>query len=280
MIRQSAAQFVAGDLRFPEGPAFGPDGALRVVDLEMGAILRLAEPPIRFVVETPIGGRPNGLAFHRDGSLYVADAGRKSILCVERAGGIRTITTECVGAPLRGPNDLVFDEVGGLYFSDPAGSSRDHPDGRVVYADTTGRTMVAAEGLAFPNGLALDAHRQRLYVAETRTQRILVFSVQAPGCLRSPRVFAEVGGAWGPDGLALDIRGRLFVAMYATGTVLALSPEGASLFEISVPGPKVTNLAFGGPDRCWLYITEAATGGVYRTRLDTPGQPEYGLAAA
>jgi len=44
---------------------------------------------------------------------------------------------------------------------------------------------------------------------------------------------------------------------------------------VAVPGKNVTNVAFGGPDRRTLVVTDVETGTVYRTRVDVPGQPLY-----
>jgi gluconolactonase len=33
-----------------------------------------------------------------------------------------------------------------------------------------------------------------------------------------------------------------------------------------------TNVAYGWPDRNWLYITESDTGNILRARLSTPGR--------
>jgi gluconolactonase len=46
--------------------------------------------------------------------------------------------------------------------------------------------------------------------------------------------------------------------------------------EIPVPGAKVTNVAFGGPDRRTLVITEVETSSVYQTRVDMPGLALFG----
>lgn len=40
-------------------------------------------------------------------------------------------------------------------------------------------------------------------------------------------------------------------------------------------GRTTTNIAYGGENRQWLYITESATGSILRARLPTPGQPMY-----
>ena len=58
----------------PEGPAFDAQGRLWFVNWLSSAVLRLeADGVAREVLNT--GGIPAGLAFHRDGTLYIADEG-------------------------------------------------------------------------------------------------------------------------------------------------------------------------------------------------------------
>ena len=46
--------------------------------------------------------------------------------------------------------------------------------------------------------------------------------------------------------------------------------------KIPVPGAKVTNVAFGGPGRRTLVITEVETASLYQTRVDVPGLELFG----
>ena len=70
--------------------------------------------------------------------------------------------------------------------------------------------------------------------------------------------------------MAVDCLGRVYVASHSAGEVIVLSPEGQALSVIKV-APRVTNLAFGGPDRRTLLIT--AGGAVYSLTVATPGFP-------
>ena len=81
------------------------------------------------------------------------------------------------------------------------------------------------------------------------------------------RAFADVKE---PDGMAVDCLGRLYVASHSAGEVIVLSPEGQAVSVIKV-APRVTNVAFGGPDHRTLLIT--AGGAIYTLASDTPGFP-------
>ena len=75
----------------------------------------------------------------------------------------------------------------------------------------------------------------------------------------------------GPDGMAFDEAGNLYVAYYGGGRVVIFAPDGSLAGEILVPGANVTNVAFGGHDRRTAVITDVETASVYTTLVDTPG---------
>lgn len=124
-----------------------------------------------------------------------------------------------------------------------------------------------AEGLAFPNGLALTADQRTLYLVETLTRKVYACAVLDDGGLGPRQDLATLReGGVGGDGMALDVAGRLYVAHFGLGTVDIFSPAGEPLGELPAGGANPTNVAFGGPDGQDLYITEAETGGVYVQR--------------
>src|SRR6476620_6442362 len=71
---------------FLEGPAFGPDGALYLVDVPYGRIFRLSPDFARWEVALAYEGEPHGLAFAADGRLIVTDY-RRGLMTVDLAKG-------------------------------------------------------------------------------------------------------------------------------------------------------------------------------------------------
>jgi hypothetical protein len=80
----------------------------------------------------------------------------------------------------------------------------------------------------------------------------------------------------GPDGMAFDVDGYLYVAVYGSGRVRVVAPDGVLADEIDVGGRFPTNLTFGGPDGSRLFITEAEHGWVVTTEVPRPGLPLWG----
>ncbi|MCD6031409.1 MAG: gluconolactonase [Thermomicrobiales bacterium] len=255
----------------PEGPAFDRDGNLYFVNWLSSSIVKLTLDGVASE-SFNTGGIPAGLAFHRDGSLYVADEGDEIHGILRIADGQATIlVNEYEGKPLNGANDLVFDRDGVLYFSDPWRSSRANPIGGFYRLFPDGALAQIDTGLAFPNGVALSADGSTAYLAETGLHRILRYAIGANGAIGTREEFAQLPGGEGPDGMAFDEAGNLYVAHYGGGKVAIFGPQGDLVDEIRVPGANVTNVAFGGPDRRRLVITDVETASLYETRVDVPG---------
>ena len=255
----------------PEGPAFDQEGNLFFVNWLSSSIVKLTPDGVASEFFNT-GGIPAGLAFHADGSLYVADEGDNIRGILRIANGEATVVVDDYeGVPLNGANDLVFDADGTLYFSDPWRSSRANPIGGFYRLFPDGALERIDTGLAFPNGVALSADGSAVYLAETGEHRILRYAIAADGSIGPREEFARLPGGEGPDGMAFDEAGNLYVAHYGGGTVAIFGPQGALAGEIRVPGANVTNVAFGGPDRRRLIITDVETASLYETRVDVPG---------
>ncbi|MBE0592576.1 MAG: SMP-30/gluconolactonase/LRE family protein, partial [Gemmatimonadales bacterium] len=130
---------VARGLRFPEGPVALDDGSFLVVEVERRTLSRI-DPGGAISVVAELGGGPNGVAIGPDGRAYVCNNGGLSftrqggdllpglapdwyeggrIEAVDLATGeVERLYDRCGDIALRGPNDIVFDEHGGFWFTD------------------------------------------------------------------------------------------------------------------------------------------------------------------
>ncbi|GIW04238.1 MAG: hypothetical protein KatS3mg059_0858 [Thermomicrobiales bacterium] len=258
----------------PEGPAFDREGNLYFVNWLTSSIIKLT-PDGHASEYFNTGGIPAGLAFHPDGCLYVADEGEHihGLLRITPDRQASIAVNEYNGKPLNGANDLVVDRNGVIYFSDPWGSSAENPIGGFYRYFPDGRLEQLDTGLAFPNGVALTADGSAVILAETYRNRLLRYAIRPDGSVGPREHWADTHLPPGPDGMAFDENGYLYVAHYAGGCVDVFSPEGKKVDEIRVPGANPTNVAFGGPDRRTLVITEVETASVYRVRMAVAGQP-------
>ncbi len=255
---------LATGLAFPEGPVLSRDGGtLYCVNVQASFLSRLdvaTRTLTREWLTLPDGGRGNGATLGPDNALYVADVGARRIVRIDLAhdpapGAVTTIAdTNHIGAPLRGPNDLIFAPDGTLYFTDPEGSA-ETPIGTVYKVHpTTRQVALVADGLRYPNGLVLSQNSETLFIAQSPLGRIDAIEL-ATGILRPFALVSETGG---PDGLRLGADGCLYAAIFGDGVIAKVSAEGDVIARFPVGGRNPTNLCFA-PDGRALYVTEAET---------------------
>ncbi len=267
----------ATDVDAPEGPAFDRAGNFYHVDWTISSIVKHTPSGERSEFFNT-GGIPAGLAFHPDGSLWVADEGDKihGLLRVESDGSSsRIVVNTYHGKPLNGANDLVFDRAANVYFSDPWGTSAENPTGGFYRYLPDDELEQIDTGLAFPNGVAIRPDETYVYLAETHRNRILCYEINSDGTVGPREHFADTATPPGPDGMAFDVDGNLYVAHAGLGRVDIYDPTGKLIDAIEVPGPNVTNCAFGGPYNKTLFITEVSTHSVYTAQLNVAGLPLF-----
>lgn len=263
---RSEIECIAAGLEFPEGPCFDAQGRCHLVECGGGCVTRIGPAgKVDRVVNT--GGTPNGLVFDSAGAMWIAEAGLGKLMKYAD-GELTEVVGEWEGQPLRRPNDLCFHPSGAIYMTGPGGSNAETPVGVVYRIEQDGAIEVVADGMCFPNGLALSADASLLYLAETCAQKLLVFEVRVDGSLSEPEDFAPTPGGVGGDGICLDVEGNIYVAHFGAGEIPVFSPQGELLEKLPAGGMKPTNVAFGGDALHELWITEVETGAVYRL---TPG---------
>jgi gluconolactonase len=262
-----------GPYRFTEGPAYPPDGGYWLFsDIPNSRIMkRLADGTTSEFFKP--SGEANGLLFDGSGRLYACQGGARQVVRFE-AG---TATDPVVladsfdGKKLNSPNDIVLDDHGGFYFTDPRYGSKDNveqTDNRVYYVDPAGKITSVVEKLGQPNGILLSPDGKYLYVAETNHRQLHRFNVVSPGEVTRTRLTYTAHpelDRGGPDGMAMDIHGNIY-ATYRPITVF--TPDLEVIGRISVPkGP--ANCAFGGKDNSTMFIT--AKDSLYSVRLKVSG---------
>ncbi|HET9693561.1 MAG TPA: SMP-30/gluconolactonase/LRE family protein [Steroidobacteraceae bacterium] len=186
----------------PEHIVFGPDGLLYTGVLS-GAVLRMQPDGtgVEKVVDTE--GRPLGLDFDASGRLVIADAVR-GLLAVQPGGAVVVLADSVALEPILYADAVKVASDGKILFTDASMrfSPREHGTfdaalldilehsctGRVLeYDPASSATRIVANGLCFPNGVALSADERAVIVAETGAYRILKLPREAN--------LLDVGGA-------------------------------------------------------------------------------------
>jgi gluconolactonase len=284
---------LATGLEFPEGPVVMPDGSVVLVEIR-GKRLTRVWPDGRKEVVAEIPGGPNGAALGPDGKIYICNNGGfgwlpsrgtmmpgapsaseyigGSIQRVDLATGkLETLFTKCGEHPLKGPNDLVFDQHGGLWFTDLGKRrARDMDVGAFYYIKPGMKEIVEGVfGMMPANGIGLSPDENTVYVAETPTARLWAFDLSAPGEVKPRDVIyrgergkpiAGLGGYQMFDSLAVEASGNICVATLISGCISVIAPDGAVVEQVPTGDRVTTNIAFGGPELKTAYVTLSGKG--------------------
>ena len=282
----------ARDLQNPEGPVALPDGTWLIVEgsAERGCITHLSADGQRRreICKT---GRPNGLAVDANGVIWVAESKTPSLLRVTMSGECEVVATSCDGEAFLFPNDLCFGPDGAIYMTDsginidefaPGNRIRSdymsvEYDGRVYRVDPeTGKVALLDRGIKFTNGIAFGSDNA-LYANETLTGNIYRYN-WADGTVTGKRtLFGNVirpdapAGWKGPDGMAFDKDGRLYVAVFGQGDITVLGRDGTVVERLRTEGLLPTNVAFALPGQRRLHVTEYEHGCVEAIAVESDG---------
>jgi gluconolactonase len=263
---------------FIEGPSFDRAGNLFIVDVAWGRVFRIS-PDARVDLVAEYDGEPNGLKIHADGRIFIADY-RHGIMLLDPATG--RVTPHIERAPIepfKGVNDLVFAGNGDLYFTDQGMTGLHDPSGRLYRLRANGMLELLLGGIPSPNGLVLSQDECSVYLNVTRANAVWHVPLLADGTPYKVGEFIRLSGGGGPDGLAMDEQGSLAVAHLGLGSIWLFSAIGEPLARVrSCAGLATTNVAYGGPGRRQLYITESETGSVLVADMEVPGRVMYSHA--
>ena len=262
---------------FLEGPCFDRAGNLYVTDAPHGRVFKIT-PDKQWSVVTQYDGTPNGMKIRKDGMMFIADSKWGIMQLDPKSGEVKPHCVRNGYEPFRGLNDLVFDSEGNLYFTDQSMTDLRDPTGCVYRLSLDGRLDCLADNVPSPNGLVLAPDEKSLLLAVTRANCIWHLPFDHDGGIARVGLFIQLSGSagGGPDGLAMDDDGNLSIAHVRMGSVWVFSPSGEPLYRIrSCAGIGTTNLAYGGPDRRDLYITEMQTGTILLAKLPVPGRTMY-----
>jgi gluconolactonase len=218
---------------FTEGPAWHPSGNVYFSDIVNDRIMRRDPKGELHVFRTP-SGRTNGNLFDLEGRLVCCEGGglgsNRRVTRIEHDGTITVLADNYRGKKFNSPNDLTIDSRGRIYFSDPRYGDRSGIEqlddaGReiegVYRIDAPGKVkQVITHEADRPNGVFVSPGDEFLYVADNvndgprgqgGNRKLWRFDLHGDGSvvLDSRKLIFDWGTDRGPDGMAMDVEGRL-----------------------------------------------------------------------
>lgn len=234
--------------KFTEGPSVNRKGEVFFTDIPNNRIYKVdLDGKVSLFAEGTDGA--NGLRFGIDGRLYACANGKQQLKAYDAAGKA-TVVAEAIGS-----NDIDIDRRGHMYVSDLDGKKLWHvaPDGTRTPYDPK---------IAAPNGVALSADQQYLFVADSQGRFVHSFQIQDDGSLKFGQPWCRLhlapdATSSGADGLAVDRLGQLWVTSRAglqicdtMGRPVGIVPKPAASRD-----KWLANVVFGGPKLDTLYVT-------------------------
>ena len=299
-IATSAFAKIAVGIDRPEDVVVGKDGRVFASDHQCAVAEIFADGSFKRL--GPKGGAPNGINMDPQGRILIANFGiyDRQEGPLQRfdpaTGQHETLLAEVGGKRLTSANYPVMDRDGNIWCANSTHAETwpqaldGRTDGFIFVLRPDGSSGIVAEGLKFPNGMALSADDRTLYCAQTSGADVVAFDILPGGKLGAGRRYGPVLGVLQAapsapqadpadlgytDGVGMDVEGNLWVCLPAANKVVAIAPSGEVSTMIHDPAGEVvnhpTNVTWGGADLKDLYIGSIRAGYVLKARSPVAG---------
>ncbi len=236
----------------------------------------------------------NGTMHFGNGNLAVCDMfGHRVIEMTTKGKVVRILASMYNAKHLDGPNDLVIDAKGGIYFTDPQftpDKEKNQPGRSVYYLTTKGKVIriIEPNDFAMPNGVLLSPDGKTLYVNNTyddeewwnvdsnKDNFVWAYDVNDDGTVSNGRKFAKLylttevlnrkSKTSGADGMTIDELGNIYVATYMGLQIF--NPKGEFIGIVNFPIYPVS-CCFGDEDMKTIYAT--CYDKIYKIRTNVKG---------
>src|SRR5450759_79866 len=224
-------------------------------------------------------GRPVGVVVPRAAGGLAIGAGDGFLALDPATGTVTRLATAEPGKPGNRMNDGACDRAGRFYAGTMA-ADESPGQGALYRLDPDHGVTRLCTGVGISNGIGWSPDERLMYYVDSLAYRADVFDYDATtGAISGRRPFASLGEAdVVPDGLAVDVEGGVWVALWGGGMIQRYSADGRPAGVVQLPAARVTSCAFGGPGLDQLYITTADGPGSSAGALFTCRAPVAGLA--
>jgi sugar lactone lactonase YvrE len=193
-----------------------------------------------------------------DGRLLVV-SGREGLVLRREPDGSLVTHADLSGLAEKGHpwNEIVVDGRGNIYvnnqgFDFPGG---EFAPGTIALLKTDGSARQVADGIAFPNGMAVTPDNSTLIIAESYAHRLTAFDIAADGGLSNRRVWADLDDG-APDGICLDADAAVWYGDVPNQRCVRVREGGQVLQTINLDRGCFACM-LGGADRRTLFMMAA-----------------------
>ncbi len=208
-----------------------------------------------------------------DGRLLIV-SGRENHLLRREPDGSLVVHANLQSISDQGWNEIVVDGCNNIYVNGGPGV--------IALVTPDGSVQKVADGIAFPNGMAVTPDKSTLIIAESHGKKLTAFDIASNGSLLKRRVWAALDGP--PDGICIDTEGAVWYADVPNKKCVRVS-EGGTILQTIHLDRGCFSCTLGGANKKTLFIVanewrsmdkvteiaEAKTGMVLTAEVDVPG---------
>jgi sugar lactone lactonase YvrE len=278
-------QTLTSGIVFGESPRWGDDGRLWFADWGTHGIVAVDLEGKSEVVARLDFPSFQAICFDwlPDGRLLIVSGHDGLLLRIEPDGSLVThADLSGAGDPLW--NEIVVDDRGNAYINSSGfnlAAGEEFAPGAIALLAPDGSARQVADGLAFPNGMAVTPDNSTLICAESYGRKLTAFDISADGALSNQRVWADLGDGV-PDGICVDAEGAVWYGDVPNKRCARVAGGGEVLETIPLELGCFACM-LGGPDRRTLFMVvrewrgpasmadDAPNGQVLSARVSVPG---------
>jgi sugar lactone lactonase YvrE len=246
-------QVLATDLVIGESARWH-DGRLWLSNWGAAEILTLDEDGHRELITKVPTTIPFSIDWLSNGQLLIT-AGPEQRLLRQEPDGSLVDHADLTGLP-GGLNEIVIDGRGTIYVN---GGADFYPDegvapGFIAAISSDGTVRQVADGIAFPNGMAVTEDNSTLIIAESFAGKLTAFDITEDGSLDNRRTFADALA----DGICMDAEGAVWTPSWYDNAPCCLRvAEGGDVLDRIPLDQSGFACALGGPEGRTLFMLTA-----------------------
>jgi sugar lactone lactonase YvrE len=254
MVAQAGTRVLMEGIGLGESPRWH-EGRLWFSDWVAHEVIALSGSGEREVT-AHVDALPFSIDWLPDGPLLIT-AGQE-LLRMEADGSLVT-HVDLSHLSEHGWNEIVVDARGNAYVNnidfDLMGGEDPKP-GLIAMVTPDGASRQVADGLAFPNGMAITPDGSTLIIAESYEGRLTAFDIEENGDLANRRVWADLGE--GGDGICIDAEGAVWCPKFQSCVRVR---EGGEILETIELDRFCFACMLGGEDGQTLFLNVAEWNG-------------------